>query len=164
MKNIKMTLLTFSIAWLLALPVLAQPKNAVEVKNEAFKEVRVVKADGTEEYKLIAPGQALPGDEIVYVTTFKNVGDKDVTDIVLTDPVPNNSLYKSGSAFGAGTEITFSVDGGKTYAKAEALKVADRKGGVRAATAEDYTTIRWVFRNILRPGSSSTVMFRTFVK
>lgn len=149
---------------LLATTVLAQQGSHIKLKNEAFKEKRVVNEDGSEEYKLVPPGTAIPGDEIIYITTFTNIGKEEATDIAITNPIPNNSLYKTGTAFGSGTEITFSIDGGKTYAKPEALKVKDEKGALRTATAKEYTAIRWVFKGSLKPAEESTVIFRAILQ
>lgn len=164
MKSFAVCFLRIITIALFAGAVLAQQEPHIQLKNEAFKEKLIVKEDGSEEYELIPPGLAIPGDEIIYISTFVNIGKEDVTDIVITNPVPNNSLYKVGTAFGSGTEITFSVDGGKTYAKPEALKIKDTQGVPRTATAKDYTAIRWVFKGSLKPGEESTVTFRTILQ
>ncbi len=156
----------FFIAAILLVPVsiVAQQQGMIEFTNKAFKEVAVTNAQGETEYKLIEPGLVLPNDEIIYIITFKNIGDQAVSNIKITDPIPNNSEYKSGSAFGAGTIIEFSVDGGETYAAAEELLVKDATGIERKATAKDYTSIRWTYTEPLQPGKEGTVTFRTTIK
>lgn len=143
-------------------PAVAQ-QGSIELKSEAFKEVETVDRDGRKEYKLVAPGLVLPKDEILYITTFTNVGDKPATDVVITNAVPNNSVYKTGSAFGAGTDITYSIDGGKVFAAADKLFV-DEDNGRRPARADEYSHIRWIYHNQLAPGASGTVTFRTIVQ
>ena len=132
----------FKILTLMLFTSTAVAQEHIKLKNEVFKEIMTVNEDGSKQYKLVEAAKAIPGDEMVYITTFTNIGNEDVTDIVITNPIPNNSLYKSGSAFGSGTEITYSIDDGKTYAAAEALTVKDQDGQSRSATAEDYTTIK----------------------
>ncbi|MBA3581847.1 MAG: hypothetical protein H0W44_05260 [Gammaproteobacteria bacterium] len=137
--------------------------SAIQLKNEAFKEIKV-NEKGKEVIKLVPPGVALPKDEIFYITTFKNISNKALSDIVITNPIPNNSVYKKDSAVGAGTVIEYSVDGGKRYDKPENLKVKDGDGKLRAATIEDYTDIRWRYTNELKPQQEANVTFRTLVK
>jgi uncharacterized repeat protein (TIGR01451 family) len=138
--------------------------GSIRLKNEVFKEVEVTNAKGAKEHKLVAPGKALPKDEMVYITTFGNVGTQPATNIEIINPVPNNSLYKDGSAFGSGTQIMFSVDGGKSYGQPQALRVRSADGQMLPATAKDYTHIRWVFTNQLQPGQESNVTFRTILQ
>lgn len=139
-------------------------QGSIKLKNEAFQEIEVNQQNGEKEYKLVEPKKVVPGDEIFYVTTFTNISDKPATNIVINNPLPNNSFYKAGSAFGAGTEITFSADSGQTYAKAEALTVRTKDGGTRPATPKEYTHIRWLYIDALQPGAEGTVTFRTIIK
>jgi uncharacterized repeat protein (TIGR01451 family) len=152
-----------TIFCLLSLAAYAQ-QGSIRLKNEVFKEIEVTAAGGRKEHKLVPPGKALPKDEIVYITSFSNVGDRPATDIEIINPVPNNSLYKDGSAFGAGTDIGFSVDGGKSYGKPAALTVKDAAGATVPAQPKDYTHIRWIYKSELQPGQESTVMFRTVLQ
>jgi uncharacterized repeat protein (TIGR01451 family) len=142
----------------------AQEEGAIVFTNKAFKEVEVVNDKGEKEYKLVEPALVLPKDEIVYIITFKNKSDQPVSNIKITDPIPNNSIYKDKSAFGAGTKIEFSVDGGKTYDKPNNLKIKDSSGVESIAKPEDYTHIRWLYQETLRPGQEGTVMFRTVIE
>ena len=160
MKTLRIILLAVVLS---PLSVMAQ-QGSIALKNEAFKEVAVTDKDGKTEYKLVEPGTVVPKDEIVYITTFENVSDKPVNNIEVVNPLPNNSIYKTGSAFGAGTVITYSIDGGETYAAPEKLTIKDETGQLRPATAEDYTHIRWVYTQDLQPGKTGTVMFRTVIK
>ncbi len=142
----------------------AQPAGSIKLKSQAFKEVEVVNDKGEKEYKLIEPTTALPKEEILYVTTFTNVGDTPATNIVITNPISPNLLYKEGSAFGSGTSVTFSIDGGKQYAEPTALTIKNADGTSRPAVPTDYTHIRWVFTNELAPAAESTVNFRAVIK
>jgi len=108
--------------------------------------------------------KVLPGDEVVYTISFHNRGAQPATDVVVTDPIPANAAYRDGSAFGAGTEIAFSADGGKTYAKPEVLKVKGADGKERAASAADYTHVRWKLLAAVAPGQNGFVRFRAVVK
>ncbi len=68
---------------------------------------------------------------------------------------------------GDGTDITYSVDGGKTFATPDKLTVAikDKSGkdSVRPAVAQDYTHIRWLLKQNVAPGQSGAVRFRAMI-
>ena len=77
----------------------------------------------------------IPGDEVRYTITFENDGPNrsDAGTVVITNPVPENTQYIADSAFGSGTTIQFSVDGGKTFHPANELTVV-RDGAKVPAT------------------------------
>jgi len=68
------------------------------------------------------------------------------------------------SAIGQGTDVTFSIDGGFNFDKAEALQVANADGSKRAAVPADYTHIRWVMRNPLKAGAVAFARFRAVLE
>ena len=144
------------------IPAHAAP-GALELKSLAEKEITVVK-NGKKEIKRVVVEKALPQDEIIYTTTFKNLINKPAGDIVITNPVPNDSVYKGGSAAGSNTVITFSVDGGKQFASADKLTVKTIEDKIRPALPSDYTHIRWTYQGELGVGKSGAVSFRTAIK
>jgi uncharacterized repeat protein (TIGR01451 family) len=135
----------------------------VELKSIAEREVETV-TNGKKEIRRAPVNKAVPGDEIIYTTIFRNLAGKPVGDIVITNPVPNDSLYKADSASGANAVITFSVDGGKQYAAPGQLTVKTKDGKTRAALPSDYTHIRWTYKGELGAGKSGEVSFRAFIK
>lgn len=141
----------------------AYAADAVEVKSMAEQEVEVLEK-GKKVIKRVPVDKAVPGSEIVYTTTFKNLISKPVGNIAITNPVPNDMVYKSGSALGANTVITFSVDGGKQYATPDKLAVKTPEGKTRPALASDYTHIRWTYKGELGVGKSGEVSFRAVIK
>ena len=140
--------------------VLAQ----IEVKTVAEIEVTEIDKQGKKTVKRTAATNVIPGTEVIYTITAKNTGNEPADNIVVTNPVPKQTVYVDGSAFGAGTNITYSVDGGKSYDKAEKLTVKDKAGKPRAATAKDYTHVRWTFQFNLQPGQEAPVWYRVRVK
>jgi uncharacterized repeat protein (TIGR01451 family) len=157
--------LTSFLAVLLAafhLSALAAPAT-VESENTAEREVVTV-IDGKREIQRRPVDRAVPGDEIIYTTTFRNLAGLPAKNFVITNPVPNASVYKGGSASGANTVITFSVDGGKRYAAANKLTIKTPEGKTRPALPTDYTHIRWTYRGELGAGKSGEVSFRAFIK
>ncbi len=164
MQNSHFIRVLFAAALLMAvqMPAFAAP-GSIEVKSIAEKEVETVK-NGKKEIKRTAVDKAVPGDDIVYTTTFKNLTGKPAGNIVINNPVPNDSVYKGGSAAGANTVITFSVDGGKQFAEADKLAVKGKDGKTRIALPTEYTNIRWTYKGELGVDKSGEVSFRATIK
>jgi len=139
-------------------------QNPILVKSIAETEVDVKNAQGGIEKKRVPLTKAAPGDEVIYTTTFTNQGAKPAGNVVITNPVPANTSYVGGSAFGDNTEITYSADGGKTYGKPDKLTVKTSEGRERPAIPGEYTHIRWVYKGELAPAKTGTAGFRVVVK
>ncbi len=138
--------------------------GAVEVKSVAEVDKVIFNKDGTKVTKRIPAQKVGPDGEVIYTTTFKNISDKSVGNIVINNPVPEHMRYSIGSAAGANTDITFSTDGGKTYSTEDKLSVTTKEGKVRAPTAEEYTNIRWNYKGELAPTQTGTLTFKSVVK
>lgn len=148
---------------LTAAAALAQ-QNPIVVKNVAETEVEVKSTQGVVEKKRVPLDKAAPGTEVIYTTTFANNGSKPAGNIAITNPVPANTTYVGGSAFGDNTDVTFSIDGGKTYAAADKLRVKTPGGRERAALPTDYTHIRWTYRGDLAPAKTGSAGFRAVIQ
>jgi uncharacterized repeat protein (TIGR01451 family) len=138
--------------------------SAISLKSIAQVEVEVIDKDGKKTLQRTPVGKAVPASEVIYTTTFQNLIDKAVGNIVINNPIPNDSDYKAGSAFGRDCEILFSADAGKIFAKAENLKVKGVDGKERMALPREYTHIRWTYQGQLMAGKSGEVGFRTVIK
>lgn len=149
----------------LSLILLAMQANAgITLKNTAQVEVTETDSQGKQTVTRKPADKVIPGSVVIYTITANNTGEQSADNIVITDPIPPDTEYVEGSAFGAGTDITFSVDGGKTYAKPNQLTVKGDDGKPRPATASDYTHIRWQLQFSLKPGQEAPVWFRARVK
>jgi uncharacterized repeat protein (TIGR01451 family) len=138
--------------------------SAIRLTNVAELEIEVVGKDGKKMLKRTPVQKAIPAIEVIYTTTFENVANKPVGNIVINNPIPNDSEYRAGSAFGRDCEILFSADGGKLFAKADKLNVKAVDGKERAALPREYTHIRWTYQGQLMAGKSGEVGFRTVIK
>jgi uncharacterized repeat protein (TIGR01451 family) len=137
----------------------------VDLTNSVQKVVASVSATGEVTRELVAAETVVPGDELRYTISFTNNGSDavDAGSVVITNPIPDNTEYLEGTAFGSGTEIVFSIDGGETFAVAEELSILE--GDVQIpASAGDYTTIRWTFQPALEPGQTGDVTFNVRLK
>jgi len=153
---------------LVLLPVLAwgQQKGGIEVVTTSEVEVRQQNTKGETAVKRIeaAKAKVAPGDIVIFSTRYVNRGKQAATNVSVTNPVPEHMQYVDMSAEGKGTRIEYSIDGGKTYAPSEKLKVTDKQGRVRPALPGDYTHIRWTVTAPLAPGSAGNVSFRARVQ
>lgn len=132
-------------------------------KSEVFEEV-TVKENGKEVTKLIPADKIIPGEEVVYVLSFSNEGDANANGIVINNPIPANTWYRQGSAFGSGTKIQLSINGGQSYGALSELTVKLANGVERPATYKDVTHVRWALNYALQPGETGTVSYRAIVQ
>jgi len=145
----------------LSTPVRAQ----VELKNMVNKVVIETGEDNQPVRRMVDAANVVPGDTLQYVISFSNKGT-DVVDagsIVITNPLPPDTVYLDGTAQGSGTQISFSVDSGATFGQPGELKVIKNEVET-AAQAADYTTIRWVFKQALEAGKTGDVTFSVRLK
>lgn len=161
-QNITGTILIFAIALLGAVNANAED-GAIRFSNNAFKQVITKATDGSVQYDYVEPGLVLPDDVILYEIVFENISKQDVSNIVINNPIANNSKYRDSSATGDSSDITFSVDG-NLFAAADALTVTDKTGKIWRAKPEDYTVIRWVYKKALKPGEKGKVTYKTSIK
>ena len=166
MKNLKQNtvknILISVLAFVSATSAFAE-EGAIRFSNNAFKQVISKAADGSVQYDYVEPGLVLPDDVILYEVVFENISKQEVSNIVINNPIANNSKYRDSSATGDFTAITFSVDG-NVFAAADALTVKDKTGKIWRAKPEEYTAIRWVYKNVLKPGEKSRVTYKTTIK
>lgn len=139
---------------------------ADEVSLQVTAEKEVVVAEAGQQVVRRAPADTIqPGETIIFTLAYSNSGDAPATNVVFNNPVSELTRYIDGSAYGDGSDITFSVDGGQTFGALQELRVSISEGGTdsRAATAADVTHIRWVLESIPAKGSGE-VGFRAQVK
>ncbi|WP_229953562.1 hypothetical protein [Parasphingorhabdus litoris] len=141
-------------------PSAAMAANNVALSSDVFVERTVKKPNGTTAVTLEAPKTVIPGDNLVFVVKYKNVGTTPATDFSVTNPLPKAVAFNGTSD---GTEIV-SVDGGKNWGPLSALKYTRENGEVRPALMSDVTHIKWKFNRALSVGSEGKLVFRGTVK
>jgi uncharacterized repeat protein (TIGR01451 family) len=154
-----------SVIALLALGVSAQAQEQghLDVQTVVQKEQVTMNDAGEAETSLVPAATVLPGENVVYTTTFRNISDEAADNIVITNPIGESLVYVEGSAFGPGADVEFSVDGGQTFAVRDALSVTE-DGVTRPAEAKDFTHIRWVMTQELAAGSQGVARFSAMLK
>lgn len=147
----------------LSLTGMAQEQGHLNVQTTVQKETVVTNEQGEQETKLVPAETVVPGERVIYTITFENISDQPAGDVVITNPISGDLTYVDGSAFGPGTAIEFSVDGGASFAAANELTV-EEDGASRAARPDDFTHIRWVMQNELAVGAQGTARFTAQLK
>ena len=143
---------------LVALSFSAAAQAHLDVQTVVQKEEVFVNDLGVSDTRLVAADIVVPGEKVFYTITFTNISDETADNVVITNPIAADLIYVEGSGFGPGTDMQFSVDGGKSFATAAELTVTE-DGETRAAEASDYTHVRWVLKNNLDAGAQATARF-----
>ena len=109
------------------------------------------------------PSEVFSGDVLRYTIRFENTASQDVAagSVVITNPLPEGTVYLEGSAMGQDTRITYSVDGENFAAPMEL--VVGEGAQARAAGAADYQAIRWAYEPLLPAGAASEVSFELLI-
>lgn len=156
-------LIKFSVALCAMASFSAYAAEKVVFKSEVFQEIKV-QEQGKQVTKQVPAAEVLPGEEVLYVLSFSNEGDAPAKNLQIDNPIPANTWYRKGSAFGAGTNVSVSVNGGKKYGQLSQLSVPLANGDERPATFKDVTHVRWAVNYALQPGKTGTVSYRAVVQ
>ena len=170
------------LALCFAVPTCGQPASSLEIKSIAEVESKVALQSGAAgdagragdagpastrgraAVELVPADRVVPGDRVIYTLEVRNTAATALDAPSFTYPIPEHMRYIADSAVGPGAQVSYSVDGGHTFARAEDLKMKGPDGKLRAAVAADYTDIRWQMKNSLKANSVAFVRFRTLVK
>ena len=133
-----------------------------EVRNE-------VELAGRKSARLLPATVLEQGQEVFYTVRILNPSAAAVRDVVVVQRIPQNTTYVPNSVGGPGAEITFSADGGRSFAKEGQVTITEQTAPsaspgsaalTRPAMPQDYTHIRWRLRNSLAPGAVALARFR----
>jgi uncharacterized repeat protein (TIGR01451 family) len=153
--------LLLAVAAIISLNCLAA---ADPISIKAIAEVEQSSSSGGRETRLIPADRVVSGDTVIYTLEVRNTASIAVRRPVVTYAIPEHMSYTPDSAVGPGTEVTYSVDAGVSFDVPENLKIQEPGGQLRAATAADYTHIRWRLKNPLKGNSVAFVRFRARAK
>lgn len=158
--KVKMGWLAGALLASFAMQATAQDKGCILLKTVAEIEQVTTDERGEQTTRLVSVEKIVPGNEVIYTVSATNICDQAAENVAIDNPVPAHMNYVASSAIGPGTDVTFSVDGGFNFGKAERLKVVNADGTQRQAEPDEYTNIRWVMRNPLKPGAVAFARFR----
>ena len=162
MKTRKLLIHVLLLSFVLSTLAFAQGKPKLELKVLDQK-VNMTAAEKAGSAKIAYR----PGDVIHYTVVAHNAGNGEMTNPVITDPIPQGVAYIPGSAKGEHAEITYSINKGKSFeAWPPTYKAKDSRGKTvkQVATPEMITHIRWELKKSLAPNESKNLEFEVKVK
>jgi uncharacterized repeat protein (TIGR01451 family) len=160
----RLSIAIFATVGVLLWAAIAAQETGGPLTIKAIAEVESKSIVGEREaVKLIPADRVVPGDQVIYTLEVRNTGSTLEAPTVV-HPIPEHVRYVPNSALGPGAEVSYSVDGGRNFDRAENLKVPAKNGELRPAVAADYTHIRWRLKNSLKANSVAFVRFRAVVE
>lgn len=153
----------------LAQAVNKQPQ--VDFKLSAAKLTMAKNDQGAmvEKWQPLDSGSAVvaPGDMLRYSVAGKNIGNDTAKKLVITQPIPQKTVYVLNSAMiEQQAVITYSIDGGKSYVAKPTVRVKLASGEIadRPAPPESYTHVRWQVSQALSPQQQLLAQYQVRVK
>jgi uncharacterized repeat protein (TIGR01451 family) len=134
------------------------------------KQVEIVDSQGKTQLsweQLEGEVAVAPNDVLRYSVRSENAGEVAAQNLVITQPVPEQTVYVLDSASqGANAEATYSIDNGQTFVKEPMVEVVlpDGKVELQPAPASAYTHVRWRFADTLEPTVTVDVNYQVQVK
>jgi uncharacterized repeat protein (TIGR01451 family) len=149
---------------LLALLALMAPAAAwaagdVALTSSIFVERVQQDSEGRRTVVLEPPSIVTPGDHLVFRLDYRNNGGQPATGFVVTNPIPDSIAFESVDG-----DALVSVDGGRSWGRLDALRVALPDGTDRRALPADVSHIRWTFSRPIAAGSNGRLSFRGVVE
>ena len=154
-------LIAVALATTATLASAATQTGPLEITSSMMVESRSAAADGTTRVSLVKPKSVAPGDHIVFVLAYHNVGRQPLSNVVLANPLPRAIAFRSASPGSPAPEV--SVDG-QNYGALASLRVRAPDGSTRPASPDDVTHVRWRIASPLAAGSQGQFAFQAVLK
>jgi uncharacterized repeat protein (TIGR01451 family) len=149
--------------------IVNQPKVVVALSAE--KQLISTDSQGKQQirWQALESGEAIvqPGDVLRYTASGSNKGNVDAKNLVLTQPIPQGTVYVLNSAATAAqTVTTYSIDKGKTFTAKPMVQVTlpDGRTEMRPAPAAAYTHVRWQVANPVAPKAEVKLAYHVEVQ
>jgi uncharacterized repeat protein (TIGR01451 family) len=143
-----------------ALQTTAQDIEQLETELIAEVKVDVSSSDARARARYVPATIVSQGQVVYYTVRIRNSSPEYARDVVVVQRIPANTVYVAESAVAPGADVSFSLDGGYSFAASAELLTVDGSGMERLASVEQYTHIRWQLRNALAPGAIALARFR----
>lgn len=154
--------------------ILAQnilPQRKVQLNLLAQKQVVQKDTQGKQKVTwqaLQGKGIVQPGDVIRYTVSGANNSDRPIKNLVVTQPIPQRTMYvlNSTTVKNEGATITYSIDKGKTFVAKPIIRVklANGKVETQPAPANMYTHVRWKFEQPINPKTAVNAAYQVRVR
>ncbi|MBE9126551.1 MULTISPECIES: DUF11 domain-containing protein [unclassified Coleofasciculus] len=151
---------------------LVQAIRRPEVKLNLTADKQLLELDQSGKQKITwqsLEGNAVvqPGDVLRYSVNSQNAGDAAAKNLVVTQPIPQKTMYEIGSATSNnGAKTTYSIDNGNSFVDKPMVKVTLPDGTVeeQPAPADTYTHVRWQFGSGLDPAAGVKASYQVKVR
>ncbi len=111
--------------------------------------------------------EAKPKDVIEYKLTYNNVSDNPLQNLIITGPIPHNTVYLGNTnATQINAQFVVSIDGGNTF-ESEPVKRTIEKDGEKVEVIippEKYTAVRWIPSEPINANEEQVFTYRIQVK
>lgn len=169
-----------ALAVVLALGAAATAAAEVTLETSVSKVQRTLDDSDRIARELVPVDEVVPGEELRYTITFRNDSGMvvDAERIVITNPIPDGTVYVSGSAGGDAARVEYSVDGDnftetepqpRAAAPATAAPGSAEAGSGTGPAADEapaspVRSLRWIYQAALPPGESGQVFFHVIMQ
>ncbi|MBW4440830.1 MAG: DUF11 domain-containing protein [Plectolyngbya sp. WJT66-NPBG17] len=150
---------------------IAQTLNQPKVELKLIAKQKVVQKDsqGKEQASwavLTKDTTVQKGAILRFQVVAKNTGDRAAEKLVVTQPIPKGTTYAIGTATQSGAELTYSIDGGKTFAANPMVQVTlpDGRAVMQPAPPEAYSHVRWTLGKAIAPKSGLELTYDVSVR
>ena len=144
----------------LSAPTAVMAAGGVTLASDIFVERIRPGADGGAVKVLEPPKAVAPGDQLVFILSYKNNDTEPAADFVVTNPVPDAVAFAAADD----AEADVSVDWGHSWGKLSLLSVKRRDGSTRPAAPADVTHVRWIVRQPIGVGETGKVSYRAVAR
>lgn len=134
-------------------------EQPIALVGEVHAVVETVDEQGNTQVELVEPGTIVPGDRLIFGTSYTNTGDEAVENFVMTNPLPGPVRL----ADDADPNLVVSVDGGTSWGLLSDLTVNLADGSSRAAQHSDVTHIRWTL-DMVEPGETGRLEYPAIIR
>lgn len=135
----------------------AETGRGVALDTQTFVERVQTDLNGRTRRILSSPARLVRGDQLVFVVNWRNRGVRPLRDLALS--VPGTVRIQPDES-----SMEVSVDGGVRWGRLGDLWLTTLPGGVRRATAEDVTHVRWAMPGPVQPGTGGRISYRGTVR
>jgi uncharacterized repeat protein (TIGR01451 family) len=137
----------------------ARPEVKVHLSGMVEREGRQLTLDKVESVQ--------PGEVLDWRITSTNEGGGAARDYKAVGHIPPGTIFVAGSAAGeAGSTVTYSIDGGKTYSTLPIIEQKQPDGTVKKVPApiSMYTEVRYEWSDALAAGGTLSASYKVRVK
>lgn len=140
-------------------PSAAWAQQDIQLDTRMFVERVQTDINGRPRRTVTNSARPLPGDQLIFVVDWRNIGARPVRGFSVVRPVPRGSTLDLTDAL-----MQVSVDGGDHWGRIEQLWLPTDLGGTRRAVATDITHVRWLLQSEISPGESGRLSYRAIAR